>query len=225
MKSILITGASGNMGQAMVRKFLSAGYTVTGTLAPHDTTPLPFQDPAFRTVTADLMDETAAGQLISELVKKTGLPDVAVLTVGGFAMGDIEGTPSADIRKQIALNFETAYHVARPLFVEMKKRGHGKIFLVGSGSGADMRNGKGMTAYALAKSLVFRLAELMNEEARGTDVITMVIVPSTIDTPQNRAAMPDADFSKWIRPEAIADAVYSYSTDVSAALRKPVLKF
>ena len=78
--------------------------------------------------------------------------------------------------------------------------------MIGSRPGANMKNSKGMVAYGLGKSLIFHLAELMNEEAKGTNVVTNVIVPSTIDTPQNREAMPHADFNKWVTPEAIADA-------------------
>ena len=66
----------------------------------------------------------------------------------------------------------------------MLKQNSGRIFMVGSRPGIDMKNSKGMVAYGLAKSLIFRLAELMNDEAKGTDVVTSVIVPSTIDTPQ-----------------------------------------
>jgi hypothetical protein len=64
----------------------------------------------------------------------------------------------------------------------------------------------------------------MNDEAKGSDVVTNVIVPSTIDTPQNRASMPDADFNKWVKAEAIADVIYFYCTDASAILREPVIK-
>jgi NAD(P)-dependent dehydrogenase (short-subunit alcohol dehydrogenase family) len=106
-------------------------------------------------------------------------------------MGGIRETGSADILAQYELNFETAYHVARPVFLNMMEKGKGRIFLVGSRPGLDMRNSKGMVAYGLSKSLVFRLAELMNEEAKGTDVVVSVIAPSTIDTPQNRKSMPD----------------------------------
>ena len=66
----------------------------------------------------------------------------------------------------------------------------------------DAKNSKGMIAYGLSKSLIFRLAELMNDEAKGKNVVMNVIVPCTIDTPQNRKAMPDADFSKWTKAEA-----------------------
>jgi len=81
-----------------------------------------------------------------------------------------------------------------------------------------------MVAYGLSKALLFRLAELMNDEAKGTEVVTSVIVPATIDTPQNRVAMPEADTTKWVTPEAIADIIYYYCTDPAKALREPILK-
>jgi NAD(P)-dependent dehydrogenase (short-subunit alcohol dehydrogenase family) len=179
---------------------------------------------AFETITADLMNEMAAAEMVKAVSAKRGSIDVAVLTVGGFAVGTIAETTAADILKQYKLNFETAYHVARPVFAQMMQQGSGRIFLIGSRPGIDMHNSKGMVGYGLAKSLIFRLAELMNEEAKGTNVVTVVIVPSTIDTAQNRKAMPDADFSKWVTPEAIADTICFYCTDAAAALREPVLK-
>lgn len=221
---ILISGASGNMGQAMVSKFLQEGFRVTGLVPPNDKVKINISDPAFTIHTADLGNETSTATAIQELFNTHKNIDAAVLTVGGFAMGDIAATTGEDISRQYHLNFLTAYHVARPLFTHMKANGKGKIFLVGSKPGMDMKIGKGMTAYALAKSLIFRLAELLNEEARGTDVITSVIVPSTIDTPQNRAAMPDADFTQWVSPDAIAEAVFFYCTDQAAAIREPVIK-
>jgi NAD(P)-dependent dehydrogenase (short-subunit alcohol dehydrogenase family) len=76
----------------------------------------------------------------------------------------------------------------------------------------------------LAKSLIFRLAELMNDEAKGKNVVTSVVVPSTIDTPQNRKAMPDADFANWVKPDDIANVIYHHCTDEAAALRETVIK-
>jgi NAD(P)-dependent dehydrogenase (short-subunit alcohol dehydrogenase family) len=106
----------------------------------------------------------------------------------------------------------------------MLLQGSGRIFLIGSKPGLSMKNSKGMVAYGLAKSLIFQLAELMNEEAKGTNVVTSVIVPSTIDTQQNRQSMPDADFSKWVKPEAIADAIYFHCSPAAASLREPIVK-
>jgi NAD(P)-dependent dehydrogenase (short-subunit alcohol dehydrogenase family) len=224
MKAILITGASGNLGQAVARKFLAEGYHVTGTIIPNDPVKIEISDPNFETSTADLMDEKAAEQMLQSLIEKKGGIDAAVLTVGGFAMGKIAETTTKDISKQIRLNFETAYNVARPVFVQMLKQGRGRIFLIGSKPGSDMRNSKGMVAYGLAKSLIFRLAELMNEEAKGTNVVTNVIAPSTIDTPQNRQSMPDADFSKWVKPEAIAGIIHFYCSESADILREPIIK-
>lgn len=224
MKTVLVTGASGNMGQALVKKFLEEGYSVSGTFVPNDPVQQGIDHPDFEAITVNLQEEAEASDMVTELLERKGKIDAAVLTVGGFAMGDIAATGSKDILQQYRLNFETAYHVARPVFEHMIKEGNGRIFLVGSRPGADMRAGKGMTAYALAKSLLFRLAELMNEEAKGTNVVTAVIIPSTIDTPQNRKSMPDADFSKWVKPEEIAALVCFHCSKEGAALREPVLK-
>jgi NAD(P)-dependent dehydrogenase (short-subunit alcohol dehydrogenase family) len=106
----------------------------------------------------------------------------------------------------------------------MLKQNNGRIFIIGSRPGLNAMHGKGMVAYGLAKSLIFRLAEMMNDEAKGTNVVTSVVVPSTIDTPQNRKAMPDADPSKWVKPEAIADAIWFYCTDAASVIREPVIK-
>jgi NAD(P)-dependent dehydrogenase (short-subunit alcohol dehydrogenase family) len=224
MKRAIVTGASGNLGQAVIKKFLAKDYYVTGTIIPNDTVTIDSKGKHFETAVVDLMQEDLAGQFVDMMVAKHGGVDVAILTVGGFAMGNIVNTKTADIAKQYKLNFETAYNVARPVFAQMIKQGSGRIFLIGSKPGSDMKNSKGMVAYGLGKSLIFRLAELMNEEANGTNVVTSVVVPSTIDTPQNRAAMPKADFSKWVTPEAIADVIYFHCSEKGAVLREPVIK-
>jgi NAD(P)-dependent dehydrogenase (short-subunit alcohol dehydrogenase family) len=87
-----------------------------------------------------------------------------------------------------------------------------------------MKSSKGMVAYGLTKSLIFRLAELMNDEAKGQNVVTSVIVPSTIDTAQNRKAMPGADPRKWVKAEEIAAIISFYCSEQAAILREPVIK-
>ncbi|MBI5857548.1 MAG: SDR family NAD(P)-dependent oxidoreductase [Sphingobacteriales bacterium] len=224
-KTVIITGASGNMGQAVVKKFLSGNYNVVGTIIPNDPVPMEIINDSFEKVIVDLMSEDDSKRFVESVISKNGGINAAVLTVGGFAMNKIADTTTSDILKQYKLNFETAYNIARPVFVQMMKQGYGRIFLVGSRPGLDVsRHGKGMAAYSLAKSLIFRLAELMNAEAKDQNVVTSVIVPSTIDTPQNRKAMPDANFDSWVKPEDIANSIYYYCTDEAAALREPVIK-
>jgi NAD(P)-dependent dehydrogenase (short-subunit alcohol dehydrogenase family) len=224
MKIVLITGVSGNLGQAVAKKFLAENFRVVGTTIPNDPAHLEIDDPNFETITVDLMYEEEGEKLVAKVIEKYAGIDVAVLTVGGFAMGTIAETKMSDILKQHKLNFQTTYHAARPLFLQMMKENKGRIFLTGARTGIDMRYSKGSTAYGLSKSLIFRLAELMNEEAKGHNVITSVIAPSIIDTPQNRQSMPDADPSKWVKPEQIAEVIYYYCTEQASALREPVLK-
>ncbi len=221
MNFAIVTGAAGNLGQAVCQKFLTGGYFVVGTISPKDEAK---KADNFQPVSIDLTDEQATAQFVDSVVKDKGRIDAAVLTVGGFAMGKVETTTTQDILKQVRLNFETAYNTARPIFLQMMKQGKGKIFLIGSRPGLDMHNSKGMIAYGLSKSLIFRLAELFNDEAKGNEVVTHVIAPSTIDTPQNRKSMPDADPTKWVTPEAIAAVIYFYCTNDASIIREPVLK-
>jgi NAD(P)-dependent dehydrogenase (short-subunit alcohol dehydrogenase family) len=224
MKTAIVTGATGNLGQAIVKKFITEGYKVIGTSTSNDTTQLDVPADQFEKVVVDLMNEDDASKFVIDVVAKHGKIDAVVLTVGGFAMGKIADTTTADINKQYGLNFETAYNVARPAFMQMTKQNSGRIFFIGSRPGLDAKNGKGMVAYGLGKSLIFRLAELMNDEARGTNVVTSVLVPSTIDTPQNRKAIPDGNPSNWVKPEAIADIIYFHCTDAASVIREPVIK-
>lgn len=212
------------MGRQVVKKFLAEGYKVIGTVIPSDPVKTDITDSNFETVVVNLDDEENAKRFIDSVIEKHGTIDAAVLTVGGFAMGSIAETTTADIMQQYKLNFETAYNTARPVFMQMIKQNNGRIFLIGSRPGLSMKNAKGMVAYSLAKSLIFRLAELMNDEAKGKNVVISVVVPSTIDTPQNRKSMPDADSSKWVKAEQIADVIYFYCSEKGNVLREPVIK-
>lgn len=224
MKTAIVTGASGNMGQAVVRKLLSDGFKVIGTVVPNDPVAIDIQSSSFEKVVANLMDEQQSHQFVESVIKKYNSIDVLVSTVGGFAMGSVASTSTADVLKQYQLNFETTYNVVRPSFVQMLTQKAGRIFIIGSRPGLDARDGKGMVAYSLAKSLIFRFAELLNGEAKGHNVVTSVIVPSTIDTPQNRKSMPDADPANWVKPEHIADLISFYCSDIASVLRDPVIK-
>ncbi len=223
-KTAVITGASGNMGQAMVTRFLAGGYTVIGSVLPNDPVVIDIDHPNFEKQSVDVSNEAEAAAFVTSVISKFETIDVAILTVGGFAMGTIGSTSTDEIHQQYKLNFETAYNVARPAFTHMLAKKAGRIFLIGARPGLSPAAGKGMVAYSLAKSLIFHLAEMMNEEAKGTNVVTCVVVPSTIDTPQNRSSMPKSDFTAWVKPEAIADAVAFYCSEDASVLREPVLK-
>jgi NAD(P)-dependent dehydrogenase (short-subunit alcohol dehydrogenase family) len=224
MKIAIVTGASGNLGQAVVKKFIAEGYFVVGTVIPNDPVSLDFPGDRFEKMVVDLLSEEDSAKFVDSVIARHGRIDVAILTVGGFTAGKIADTKTSDISKQYKLNFETAYNIARPVFVQMKKQNAGHIFIIGSRPGLDAKNGKGMVAYGLAKSLIFRLAELLNDEARGQNIVTSVVVPSTIDTESNRKAIPNANFTSWVKAEQIAEVIYFYSGNAASALREPVIK-
>ncbi len=222
-KTVIITGASGNLGGSVVKKFLEDGYQVIGIV--HKKTQQAGAIPEnYEELVLDLRNEAACEAAVSSLVSKRGRIDVAVFTAGGFAMGTIEKTKASDIYQQYQLNFETAYHMARPVFLQMMTQNKGRIFFIGSRAGNDFAHARGVTAYALSKSLLFRLAELMNVEAKGKNVVASVVVPSTIDTPQNRKDMPNADYSHWASPSEIAAVIQYYASPQADIIREPVIK-
>lgn len=221
-KTIIITGAEGNLGQAVSKKFLDKDYNVIGTI--HKKGNDNFTDTNFHQEELDLLNEENSQNFVTEVIEKYNQIDVAVLTAGGFASGNIMSIKTSEIAKQYQLNFETALNIARPVFTQMLKQNNGRIFLIGSQAGLNPSNSKGAVGYGLSKSLIFRLAEIMNAEAKNKNVVVSVIVPSIIDTPQNRESMPDADFSNWVTPSQIADVIYFYSGEEGNIIRQPVIK-
>lgn len=222
-KIALITGSEGNLGRAVVKKFVDKDYHVFGTIHKKQEQKT-YNKKNIEEVELDLLNEEDCRELVDGIVIKNNVIDVAILTAGGFAMGDIAKTKTSDFTAQYQLNFETACNIARPVFLQMMKQGNGRIFLIGSRQGLDILKGKGAVAYGFSKSLLFRLAEVMNAEAKGKNVVVSVIVPSAIDTPQNRESMPDADFSSWVLPSQIADVIYFYSSEEGNVIREPVIK-
>ena len=224
MKTVIITGADGNLGNAVTKAFLDEGYAVIGTVL-HDAAKSTIDPhPQLEVTVIDLTDEAATTLFIGSMIEKYKKIDAALLLVGGFAMGDMEATSGKDLKKMYALNFETAYYTARPLFEHMKETSRGRIVFIGSRPALKASDGKSMVAYALSKSLLFTLAEQMNSDARKTNVVTTVVVPSTIDTPVNREAMPGADPSNWVKPEQLADIMKFICGDTADVLRETVLK-
>jgi NAD(P)-dependent dehydrogenase (short-subunit alcohol dehydrogenase family) len=223
-KTVIITGASGNLGTAVTKHFLQEGYTVAATVfSEASRNDLPQSD-RLQVTAVNLASEDEATAFVQKAISTYTRIEAALLLVGGFAMGDVEATKGSDLQKQFSLNFETAYYTARPLFQHMKKNGYGRIVFIGARPALQPAAGKKMLAYALSKSLLFKLSDYLNEEAKGTNVTTTVVVPSTIDTPPNRQSMPDANPEDWVKPEALAEILSFVVSDKSAPLREAVIK-
>ncbi|HTQ66544.1 MAG TPA: SDR family NAD(P)-dependent oxidoreductase [Puia sp.] len=224
MKTVIITGANGNLGSAVTKEFLDKGYKVIVTVAMEsmksDFTPTNNLD----VQVVDLMKEDEAGSFVQSVIARYGKVDGALLLVGGFAMGNIAATTGADLKKQFSLNFETAYYITRPLFQHMLQNKNGRIVFIGARPALLAEQGKNLIAYGLSKSLLFKLAEYLNEEAKGTNVTVTVVAPSTLDTALNRKSMPDVDPNIWVKPQQIAELLEFIVSDKSSPLRETVLK-
>lgn len=224
MKTILITGAAGNLGKAVVDRFLREGHRVIAVDSPGRIAKSEVKGELIP-VEADLLLEKAIGDQVATLANKYQSIDAAVLLAGGYAGGSVSETDSAGLKKMYSLNFETAYNVARPVFMQMSKQPEGgRIVLIGARTALIAKDGKGSLAYALSKSLIFKLADFLNAEGGARNIVTTVVVPSTIDTPANRSSMPQADVSKWVKPEKIADVIHFVVTESGSVLRETVLK-
>lgn len=223
-KNILITGAAGNLGKASVEKFVTEGYRVLAIVSPGKK---PYKTSGeVVTCEADLTNERSVNEVVATILSQYKSIDAALLLVGGFAQGSITDADGASFKKMFSLNFDTAYFTARPVFSQMMSQPTGgRIVFVGSKPALVSSEGKKNVAYALSKSLVFKLAELLNAEGKEKNVISSVIVPNIIDTPENRAAMPNANFSDWQKPEEIAESMAFLVSDKAHALKNPIFKF
>jgi NAD(P)-dependent dehydrogenase (short-subunit alcohol dehydrogenase family) len=118
MKTVLITGAAGNLGKACVEKFLAEGYNVIATVTPGKDLGYKVDGP-IETYDADLSDEKAVDQVVSKIIAKHQNIDAALLLVGGYASGGINDTDGSVLKKMLTLNFDTTYFVARPVFQQL----------------------------------------------------------------------------------------------------------
>jgi NAD(P)-dependent dehydrogenase (short-subunit alcohol dehydrogenase family) len=223
-QKIIITGANGGLGSAVTQKLLNEGYEVKGTIIPGDegTEKIRESFDNNHNLTLSKLD-VLNEQQVENYLSESGDFYGAVLTVGGFMMKSLQNTTWNDVDKMIDLNFKSAFNFAKYLVTLMKEQNKGKIFFISSKPGLE-KGGKDLAAYALSKNMLIKLAEMVNEEFRGTEATASVIAPDLIDTSPNRQAMPNADYNKWIKPEEIARAISFYLSEKAVRIREPILK-
>ncbi|HEX5026387.1 MAG TPA: SDR family NAD(P)-dependent oxidoreductase [Agriterribacter sp.] len=224
MKTIIITGANGSLGSVTVKKFLEKDYRVIAVALSGSELGFARDNKNFELHQVDLADENAALLFIKEAISLYGTIEGALFLAGGFAMGRIEDTTGGDLKKMFALNFETAYNISRMLFAHMLQNGYGRLIFIGARPALKPEQATSSLAYTLSKSLLFNYANILNASAKGKNVTASVVVPSTIDTEPNRKSMPDADWTKWVKAEQVADVLEFICSDQSLPLREPIYK-
>lgn len=217
-KTVLITGAGGNLGEAAVLKFLKEGFRVVALVSPGKTLPYKTEGDV-KVISVDLTNDAETRKIVDDI---EGNLDAVLLLAGGYMFGELIDVTSQQIKKMIALNFDTAFHVAQPALKKMIRQNVGRIVLVGAQPALNADVGQHSAAYAFSKSLVFQLAEMLNAAGSSNHVSTSVLVPSTLDTPQNREAMPNADFTTWTSLTDAANTLFYLAT--ADAVRSAVVK-
>jgi NAD(P)-dependent dehydrogenase (short-subunit alcohol dehydrogenase family) len=204
-RNIIVTGAAGALGSAVVEKFKREGYRVIATLLPDSDEVSKEADDSYE---VDVTNEESVAGFVKEYEMQYGDLDAIAMIVGGFEMGNLETTTQKDLTKMFQLNFFSAFQMVQGFLPMMKKQQKGTFLFVGARPALQVPGATGTVAYALSKKLVISLAEILAEETQGTDIRSHVFVPSIIDTPANRKNMPDSDFNKWVNPAEIAEAMH-----------------
>ncbi|WP_404481638.1 SDR family NAD(P)-dependent oxidoreductase [Novosphingobium sp. BL-52-GroH] len=213
-RSVIVTGGFGILGEAVARAFLDAGDKVARIdFAPEAKCAL---SDALDLGGVDLTDAASTGAALDRIAAAHGGIDVLVNVAGGFTWETLEDGSIDAWARMHAMNLLTAATITQLALPALKASAAGRI--VNIGAGAAVKAGMGMGAYAASKSGVHRLTEALAEELAGTRVTVNAVLPSIIDTPTNRADMPDADFSTWVQPAAIADVIGFLSSSAARAL-------
>jgi NAD(P)-dependent dehydrogenase (short-subunit alcohol dehydrogenase family) len=220
-RTVVITGASGNLGRVVAREFGAAGANLV--LAGSDAAKLKSVfgagDGKSRLVAADLLDRAQAQRIVEAAA---GRIDVLCNIAGGFKMGEAVHETSDETWKLLFdLNVRTLLNTVRAVVPVMLQAGGGKIINVGAFSARE--GAARMGAYIAAKSAVMRLTETMSAELRGHGINVNCVLPTTIDTPDNRRAMPDADPAKWVAPEDLAKTMMFLASDDARGLHGAAL--
>jgi NAD(P)-dependent dehydrogenase (short-subunit alcohol dehydrogenase family) len=209
---VLITGATGGLGSAVAEQFLSGHHSVIGVARSWRSS-----DERIITISADLTNPDDCARMARE----AGDLDVGVHVMGGFAGGSgVHETAIETWDQMMNLNLRSAFLVFRSVLPPMLVRGSGRLIAIASRTAAEPA--PGLSAYGASKAGLVHLMSTLALELKGTGVTSNVLLPSTIDTAENRRAMPSADHSRWVSPKSIAKVVFwlagESAADVSGAV-------
>ena len=200
----LVTGANGGLGTFVTNSLLTAGATVVGiarSIAAGEA-----HDSRYYPVSANLTDPEEVRNLVTRLAAQFQKIDILVHVMGGFTGGaSVAQTDDATWQKMMDLNVNAAFYMFRAVVPVMREAGYGRIIAIGSRQAVQPAAGVG--AYSASKAALVSLVQTVAIENKDKNIRANVILPGTMDTPANRAAMPKANFEKWVKPAHVAELV------------------
>jgi NAD(P)-dependent dehydrogenase (short-subunit alcohol dehydrogenase family) len=215
---VVVTGAGGNLGSAVTRKFAAQGARLAlvdrkMSLLDSVAAELP-ADVEFLLLAVDMFDRDAVFAQIQKAVEHFGRLDVLANTVGGFR----GGTPVSELSLEdwdfmLNLNARTALIISQAVLPVMLAQGSGRIIHVASRNA--LKGAARSAAYGAGKAAVMRLTESLSAEVKERGINVNCVVPGTLDTPQNRAEMPKAAFSRWVQPDSLAEVFLFLASDAA----------
>jgi NAD(P)-dependent dehydrogenase (short-subunit alcohol dehydrogenase family) len=233
-KIAIVTGGTGALGRVIVSLFADKGMRVYVPVRKVEDfrnmfdTSKSEEAAAFKLrkiygLQCDAMKEDDVIRFIGDVLKQEKHIDYLINTVGGYhTKKNIVEMDTELVDKMMNLNFKSSFYFCKNVLKSMIENGFGRIVAIGAMPALEITPGK--FAYSVSKSNVVNLIQTIAEECKDNDITANVIVPSIIDTPANRASMPNADFSRWVKPEDIAETVLFLLSDTAGSLRGNVVK-
>ena len=226
-RSVMVTGAAGHLGRAVAAAFAAQGARLA--LVDRDQAALDavFGGASVKAgeavlLAADLLDDAQVGAAVDRAMQRLGAIDALCHLAGGFRMGEaVHETTDANWDFLFDINTRTLRNIARAVVPRMLAQGAGRIVTGGAASAS--RGLAQMGAYTAAKSAAIRLTEAMSAELRERNINVNCVLPTIIDTPENRAAMPGADPARWVAPAALADVIVFLCSDAARAVHGAAL--
>ena len=218
-QSVVVTGAFGALGVAVASAFVERGARVALLdVAPQPPTSIreKFGPAPLLFGGVDLSDLESTRRVMEVTAARFGGIDVLVNVAGGFRWGTLADGDVETWDQLYVMNLRTAVVCCKTVLPAMLAHGGGRIINIGAAAAA--RAGAGMGAYAASKAGVQRLTESLSEELKDRGITVNAILPGTIDTPRNRADMPDADFTRWVSPQTIAGVIVFLASDAAGAV-------
>jgi NAD(P)-dependent dehydrogenase (short-subunit alcohol dehydrogenase family) len=206
----VVTGADGGLGKHVTNALLDAAFTVVGISRKigQDS----FDHPHFTALPASLNSLNAAKNAADTVISHFGKIDVLAHLVGGFAGGQtVADMDDATFQRMFDANLFSAFHTLRAVLPHMRKAGSGRIIAIGSRAAENP--GATVGAYSASKAALVSLIRTVAVENKDAGITANVILPGTMDTPGNRAAMPAADTTQWVQPASVASLIVWLTSD------------